>query len=139
MNFLKLDNNASFANKTIMFFLLPILFEQLMVAGLSIADTFMVAGLGETAVAGVSLVARIDNFVKQFIVALAQGGSVVLAQYIGANDEKDAKKSMKTNIQIVVLIGVLFMLFMVLCKKLCITLFFGKAEKEVIDERAKTD
>ena len=74
MNFLKLDNNARFSNKTIMFFLLPILFEQLMVAGLSIADTFMVAGLGETAVAGVSLVARIDNFVKQFIVALAQGG-----------------------------------------------------------------
>ena len=76
-----------------MLFLLPVIFEQLMVAGLTMADTFMVSTLGETAVAGVALVSRIDNFAKLFFTALAQGGTVVLAQYIGAQDMQNAKKS----------------------------------------------
>ena len=67
---------ARFTNKDIIVFLLPVLFEQLMVAGLGMADTFMVSFLGETAVAGVALVNRIDNFAKQFFVALAQGGGL---------------------------------------------------------------
>lgn len=133
MNFLKLDNNARFSNKTIMFFLLPILFEQLMVAGLSIADTFMVAGLGETAVAGVSLVARIDNFVKQFIVALAQGGSVVLSQYIGARNDEKSRLSLKNNIRIVLLIGMSIMFLVIGLRAQILKLFFGNAEPEVLN------
>ena len=109
-----------------------------MLAGLSFADTLMVsAKLGTTALAGVSLVNRIDTFAKQFFLALAQGGSVVLAQYIGAENEKNAKKSMKTNIQIVVGIALLFMVFMIFGKSLCINLFFGDAEKDVIDVSVK--
>ena len=103
-----------FSNKYLIMFFLPIFFEQLMLAGLGFADTWMVSSkLGTTALAGVALVNRIDNFAKQFFLALAQGGSGVLAQYIGAKDEKDARGAMKTNIQIVVGIGILFMLFMI--------------------------
>ena len=127
-----------FSNKYLIMFFLPIFFEQLMLAGLSFADTLMVsAKLGTTALAGVSLVNRIDTFAKQFFLALAQGGSVVLAQYIGAENEKNAKKSMKTNIQIVVGIALLFMVFMIFGKSLCINLFFGDAEKDVIDVSVK--
>ena len=127
-----------FSNKYLILFFLPIFFEQLMLAGLSFADTLMVsAKLGTTALAGVSLVNRIDTFAKQFFLALAQGGSVVLAQYIGAENEKNAKKSMKTNIQIVVGIALLFMVFMIFGKSLCINLFFGDAEKDVIDVSVK--
>ena len=124
---------ARFSNKEMILFFLPIYLEQLILAGLGIADTYMVsAKLGATALAGVALVNRIDNFAKQFFVALAQGGSVVLAQYIGAQNEKNAQKSMKNNIQIVVGLGVVVMLLMVLFKKQFITLFFGGAEKDVI-------
>lgn len=88
-----------FSNKYLIMFFLPIFFEQLMLAGFGFADTLMVSSkLGTTALAGVALVQRVDNFAKQFLMALGQGGSVVLAQYIGAADEKNAKKSMKTNI-----------------------------------------
>ena len=52
-------------------FFLPIFFEQLMLAGLGFADTWMVSSkLGTTALAGVALVNRIDNFAKQFFLAL---------------------------------------------------------------------
>lgn len=138
MGLLAQPKGVRFSNKYLIMFFLPIFFEQLMLAGLGFADTWMVSSkLGQTALAGVALVNRIDNFAKQFFLALAQGGSVVLAQYIGAKDEKDAKGAMKTNIQIVVGIGILFMLFMVFGKTLCINLFFGKAEKEVIEVSLK--
>ena len=134
MKFLSQPNGVRFSNKDMILFFLPIFLEQLMLAGLSVADTFMVsAKLGTTALAGVALVNRLDNFSKQFFLALAQGGSVVLAQYIGAQDERNAQKSLKNNIQIVVAVGTLFMLMMILLKKQCINLFFGGAEKEVLD------
>lgn len=132
MNFLALPKEARFSNKYIFAFLLPVIFEQLMVAGLTMADTFMVSKLGETAVAGVALVTRIDNFAKQFFVALGQGGTVVLAQYIGASDSFNAKKSLKDNIRIVVGIGLLIMLIMVLFKNGVLNLLFGGAEKDVL-------
>ena len=111
---------------------MPVLFEQLMLAGLTMADTFMVSSLGETAVAGVALVNRIDNFAKQFFVSLAQGGSVVLSQYIGARDEDKAEISLKSNVRIVVLIGLAVMLFMVVFKEQTLHLLFGGAEANVL-------
>lgn len=132
MGFLSLPQNARFSNKQIMVFMLPILFEQLMVGGLNIADTFMVSFLGETAVAGVALVNRIDNFVKLFLTALAQGGSVVMSQYIGAEDDDLSKMSLKNNIRIVILIGISIMLLMVTFRSWVLNTLFGGAEPEVL-------
>lgn len=132
MQFFKLPKEGRFTNKQLIAFLLPVLFEQLMVAGLGMADTFMVSSLGETAVAGVALVNRIDNFSKQFFLALAQGGSVVLSQYIGAGNKEQAANSLKNNIRIVVGMGLLFMLIMVLFKQQVLMFLFGDAEPEVL-------
>lgn len=132
LRFFTLPQNKRFTNKDLIAFMLPVLFEQLMLAGLSMADTVMVSSLGETAVAGVALVNRIDNFAKQFFVALAQGGSVVLAQYIGADDKRLSKVSLKTNIRIVTAIGLAVMLVMVMFKYRILDLLFGKAEADVL-------
>lgn len=85
MRLFALPKDARFSNRDIFIFIIPIIFETLATAFLGIADTSMVSHLGETAVAGVALVNRIDNFSKQFFIALAQGGCVVLSQYIGAD------------------------------------------------------
>lgn len=132
MNFFKLQAGSRFTNKQIIAFLLPVIFEQLMVAGLGMADTFMVSSLGEVAVAGVALVSRIDNFAKQFFLALAQGGSVVLSLYIGANNQGNAQKALKDNIRIVVAIGLMTMLVMVAFKDNILNLLFADAEKDVL-------
>ena len=132
MKFLTPPKEERFTNKQLIVFLLPVLFEQLMVAGLGMADTFMVSFLGETAVAGVALVNRIDNFAKQFFVALAQGGSVVLSQYIGAKNNKLAQVSLKSNIRIVVTIGICFTLVMVLFKNQVLQLLYGGAAPDVL-------
>ncbi len=135
---LTLPKGARFTNKEMVLFLLPVIFEQLMMAALGMADTFMVSQkLGATALAGVALVNRIDVFAKQFFLAFAQGGSVVLAQYIGARNEKYSRISLKTNIQILVFIGILVMLVMQIFKKQFVYLFFGNAEQAVLNVSLK--
>ena len=133
MRFLSQPQGVRFSNQRMIMFMMPIFIEQLMLAVLNAADTFMVsAKLGTTALAGVALVNRLDNFAKQFFIALSQGGSVVLAQYIGAQHEENSQKSLKNNIQIVVAIGIIFTLAMVLFKKQFLNLFFSGADSEVL-------
>lgn len=132
MKWLALEKNATFSNKEIIAFFIPIFFEQLMVSCLGIADTLMVSHLGETAVAGVALVNRIDNFAKRFFVALAQGGSVVLSQYIGAKDKELSEVSLKNNIRIVSFFGCAVAIIMLLFKSQIINLLFGNADADVL-------
>ncbi len=132
MKFLKLPEGSRFSNRDLIIFILPVLFEQFMMAGLGIADTFMVSYLGESALAGVALVNRIDNFAKQFFLALAQGGSVILSMYIGAEDKKNARIAMKSNIRIVFSIGLAIMAVMVLFSTQILDLLYGNAEAEVL-------
>lgn len=129
----RLPPGARFSNKRIILFLLPVLVEQFMIAGLRIADTSMVSFLGESAVAGVSLVSKIDMLVKQFLLALSTGGSVILSQYIGAKDEKNSEVSLKSNIRIVFAIGCLVLLAMVAFKEQILSFLFGAAEPEVLE------
>lgn len=138
LTILSLPKGARFTNKEMILFLLPVIFEQLMMAALGIADTFMVSQkLGATALAGVALVNRIDIFVKQFLLAFAQGGSVVLAQYIGARNEKYSRISLKINIQILVFVGIFAMLVMLVFKRQFVYLFFGNAEQAVLNVSLK--
>jgi len=131
MNFLKLPEGARFSNRQIIAFLIPVIFEQLMVSSLGLVDTLMVSSLGDVSVAGVALVNRIDTFVKAFSLALAQGGSVILSQYIGAQNEEKAQKSLRENIRIVTAIGAFIMLIMLLFKGQIINLLFGGADADV--------
>ena len=133
MRLFTLPQGSRFTNREMIAFLIPMIFEQIMLGVLGIADTYMVSGLGETAIAGVALVNRIDNFAKQFFLAMGQGGSVVLAQYIGADKKDNAKSALKNNILILTGVGILLMLIMVLFKNNVITLLFGGAEQDVLD------
>ena len=132
MRLFALPKDARFSNRDIFIFIIPIIFETLATAFLGIADTSMVSHLGETAVAGVALVNRIDNFSKQFFIALAQGGCVVLSQYIGADKKERAKATLKGNMRIVTSIGVFAMLIMVLFRQQILNLLYGNADPEVI-------
>lgn len=132
MRLFALPKQARFSNRDIFIFIIPIIFETLVSSFLGIADTSMVSHLGETAVAGVALVNRIDNFAKQFFIALAQGGCVVLSQCIGAEKKELAKTTLKGNIRIVTSIGIFAMLIMVLFRQQLLNLLYGNADPEVI-------
>ena len=72
----------------------------------SVADTVMVAYVGEATVSGVSLVDSINMLIIQVFAALATGGAIVVAQYIGRGDRNRAKEAARQLFFVVTAIGV---------------------------------
>ena len=120
MKLFALPEDARFKNKEIILFILPIFFEQVIISLMGIIDTYMVSYLGETAVAGVSI-------------ALATGGSVVVSQYIGARNIKEASRALKTNIQVIFLISTIACIFFVAFRDILLSFLFGTVEEEVMN------
>ena len=135
----KLSEDARFSNKYIIFFLLPILFEQVLVASLSFVDTFMISQLpnSEIALAGIANVARLDTMLKQIFVALAAGGGIFVAQYIGAKRFEMANKSIKMSVMSMLIISILVALFLEIFKVSILNFLFGKVEEAVMTESLK--
>ena len=79
-----------FTKKDLLKLLLPLMVEQLLAVLVGMADVVMVAVVGEAAVSGVSLVDSISVLIIQMLAALATGGSVVCAQYIGRKEPEQA-------------------------------------------------
>lgn len=100
---------------------------------LGIADTFMVSSIGESAVAGVSLVTSVDKFVRQVFSALAAGGSVVLSQYIGAENGEKAEEALRSCTHVVFVIGCVVSALMLALNKPIFSLLFGGAEPPVME------
>lgn len=77
-----------FSGKDLRRLLIPLVIEQVLAVTVGMADIVMVAEAGEAAVSGVSLVDTINILLINILSALATGGAVVSAQYLG-NKEKD--------------------------------------------------
>ena len=72
-----------FSRKQLIKLLAPLIVEQIMAVLVGMVDVVMVAAVGEAAVSGVSLVDSISVLIIQIMGALATGGAVISAQYLG--------------------------------------------------------
>ena len=72
-----------FDNKTLLALILPLVVEQLLAVLVGMADSIMIASVGEAAVSGVSLVDQIMVLLINAFSALATGGAVVAGQFLG--------------------------------------------------------
>lgn len=72
-----------FSNKNLKDMIVPLFFEQLLLALVGIVDVFVIGFVGEAAVSGVSLVNSFNTVFLNLFTALAAGGAVVISQYIG--------------------------------------------------------
>ncbi len=77
-----------YSNKSLRKLIIPLIFEQLLSILVGMVDTVMIAGVGEAAVSGVSLVDNINILVINVSAALATGGAVVAGHYLGQKDKK---------------------------------------------------
>jgi putative MATE family efflux protein len=78
-------NSKAFVS-TMLMLALPVAGQLLLSSFLGMADVMMVAPLGETAIAAVGLAAKIHFLLLVLMSGFATGGSILIAQYIGARD-----------------------------------------------------
>lgn len=111
----------------------PLIIEQLLAITLGMADIIMVATLGEAAVSGVSLVDNINILINNIFAALATGGAVVCAQYIGRRDAKMVSVTAKQLIYAVSAAAIILMIIGLVFRYPLLSLIFGSIEADVMD------
>ena len=126
-----------FTQKELLLLTGPLLVEQLLEVTVGMADTMMVSRCGEAAISGVSLVDMINNLIIVLFAALATGGAVVVSQFLGAREQKEADASSG---QLLLLSGVFGLLVGAFCFVLArpmIRLFYGSIDTDVLDAGVK--
>ena len=120
-----------FSNRELANLIGPLVIEQLLTVFVGMADSIMVANVGEAAVSGVSLVDNIMILIINIFAALATGGAVVAGQYIGRKDEKSACKAATQLVWFVSLSAVAIMILVYFGKDIILNQVFGHITAEV--------
>lgn len=112
--------------------LIPVVLEQLLNSIMGTADTMMVSNIGSAAISAVSLVDSINVLVIQAFSALAAGGAIICAQYIGQRNKEKANESARQVLFIITAISVAVSLICLVFQKPLLRLIFGSVEPAVM-------
>lgn len=121
-----------FSNRMICSLLIPVVLEQLLNSIMGTADTMMVSNVGSAAISAVSLVDSINVLVIQAFSALAAGGAIICAQYIGQRSKEKANESARQVLFIITAISVAVSLICLVFQKPLLSLIFGSVEPAVM-------
>ena len=84
------EQTVLFTNRQLVALMWPLLLEQFLAITVGLADSLMVATVGDAAISAVSLVDSISNLMIYIFSAMATGGAAVAGQYIGQRQKEDA-------------------------------------------------
>ena len=118
--------SAFFQEKSCFLLIIPLVIEQFLAIAVGFADTIMVSYVGENSVSGVSLVDSINILVIQIFSALATGGAVVAAQYIGRSETNNACRSAKQLLNASIVLSGALMAICLCFRKFILSTVFGK-------------
>lgn len=121
-----------FSKRALAKLIIPLIIEQILAVTIGMADTVMVASLGEAAVSGVSLVDSINLLLIQIFAALAAGGAVITAQYLGRGDYDNAEKSARQLIMVSFLMASVLTVLSLFFNRIILSSVFGKIEESVM-------
>ena len=113
--------------------LIPLMFEQVLTALMGSVDTIMVTNIGSAAISAVSLVDSLNILIINIFSAMATGGAIICAQYLGSNQKDKANQALKQLIFSVTLISLIITIPCILFRRPLLSLIFGSVEKNVMD------
>lgn len=120
-----------FSNYELKKLIFPLIIEQLLSILVGVADSIMVSTVGEAAVSAVSLVDSINLLLFFMFSAVATGGTVVAAQYLGSKNKEEACRSCDQLLCLTILISIIITAIMYLLKDLILNNLFGSIEADV--------
>ena len=126
-----LKENRFFSNRDLWLLFVPLIIEQGLEYIVGLADSIMVAKVGEAAVSGVSLVDSVMALFISIFSALSAGGAVVVGQYLGSKNHKKAISSVNQFTKFTMYFSLAIMLLIYLLKSLIINSLFGQISLEV--------
>lgn len=121
-----------FSKQALRKLILPLFLDQLLLVLVSIVSTMLLSYAGEAAVSGVSLVEMVNVLLINILTAIAMGGAVVVAQFIGSQNMVIARKSAGQIVLITFSMSVLFMLIVLSLNGLILNILFGSVDPEVM-------
>jgi len=130
---LKTDrSNYLFDNKALLALIIPLVIEQLLAVLVGLADSIMIANVGEAAVSGVSLVDQIMVLLINAFAALATGGAVVAGQLLGQERRKEACDSATQLVWFITICAVGITILVYAGKYVILHGVFGQIEPDVM-------
>ncbi|MEE1128913.1 MAG: MATE family efflux transporter [Methanobrevibacter sp.] len=131
MNVFKTPEGYLYSNKALLYLFIPLLVEYALEFFVGLADSIMVASLGEAAISGVSLV----DFLMQLLIfsfsALATGGAVVAGQYLGDRQIEKAQNASTQLVWFSMLSSTALMIVVIILRQFLIGILFGQIEADV--------
>ncbi len=110
---------------------LPILIDQMFIFGLALVNTVMISSSGMAAVSAVHMVDSINILLISTFLAIATGGTVVIAQYRGSGNDEMVRKAAASTISAVCLFALVISLLVIVCYKPILNVLFGAADPDV--------
>lgn len=129
----KAPEGLLFSRKDIIRMILPAIAEQALAMLVGMADSLMLAGVGERAVSAVSLVDQINILMINLFAALATGGAVIAGQCLGAKDDKRACHITDQLALVQILLGVGISAVLFFFREPLLRVIFGSIEQKIMD------
>ena len=121
-----------FSNKDLKNLIVPLFVEQFLLMLVGIADTFVVSFASEADVSGVSLVNSFNTVLVFLFTALSSGGAVIISQYLGGKNPRQAEASAGQLLMASAVISALLAGGILLFPRQLLGLLFGQVEEDVM-------
>ncbi|WP_410513094.1 MATE family efflux transporter [Paenibacillus sp. BR2-3] len=112
---------------------IPILVDQAFIVGLNLVNTAMISSSGVAAISAVNMIDSLNIFLISVFVAVATGGTVVVAQYKGSGNDLMVSSATAGAVSSVSLIALAIGLLGILFHNPLLGLLFGAASPDVMD------
>lgn len=123
-----------FTRRDLIKLLAPLIVEQILAVLVGMVDVVMVAAVGEAAVSGVSLVDSISILIIQILAALATGGAVISAQYLGKKQSENACRAAGQLVGVTTILSVIITIAALAGNRCMLSTVFGKVEPAVMND-----
>ncbi|MDE7248986.1 MAG: MATE family efflux transporter, partial [Lachnospiraceae bacterium] len=122
-----------YTNRDLKKLIIPLVFEQLLAILVGMVDTVMIAGVGEAAVSGVSLVDTVNILIINITAALATGGAVVAGHFLGQKDSENASRSAWQLVLFSIWLSIAVMILFLAAHRPMLRGIFGQVEPAVME------